>query len=98
MYCWQVWGNGVTDKQLKDFFFFFFLQGIHLLECCQGRKMDYRIIIKMLKTEVFSTPSEVRGNNKRLQLKPFLIHLKAHKVMQQWCFYLDISLSNSLTN
>ena len=38
-------------------------------------------------------------NNKRLQLKPFIMHLKAHKVVQQGCFFfIHYSFASSLTN
>ena len=51
---------------------------------------------KRLPLLVNSFEKEVNShsNNKRLQLKPFIMHLKAHKVLQQECFFLSLFSCN----
>ena len=39
-----------------------------------------------------------RSNNNRLQLKPLIVHLKAHNVVQRGCFFLSLFSWTSRTN
>ena len=47
---------------------------------------------------VFEKEVISHSNNKRLQLKPFIMHLKAHKVMQQGCVFFHYSLATLMRN
>ena len=56
-------------------------------------------IVRCLNASLWSTivfEKEVISHS--INTKPFFMHLKAHKVMQQGCFFFHYSLATSMTN